>query len=469
MSLLSALSTSLAGLQTASAQMQMVSDNLANAGVTGYTEKTAVLKSVTFGNGSSSVIVSGYTRATDDVTLRSLMSANSESGSLGASDDYLQQVENILGSISSSSSTSLADYMTSFSTAWSSLEAEPESATTQTAVVSAGKNLANAVQTIATSVQTLSTSVKSDINTTLSTLNSDLAQVAQLNKQIASANSTGQPTGDLEDSRDQLVLDISKIAKVTVMKRGDGSISIYTTGGYQLLDSQAQQFSYDGANVVNANSPTVSANSALVGGSLEAELNFIDPSLASSSDAGSGVVTKITNMLNSVVSAFTSWSAGPPETFSHAYNSATPHDSSLDFFTGTNSTNFAVNANLLSGTSPLLTTTATTCASVTDALSASDRSFPTPTTLGMSASSYSYKDLISNILSYYQQSASSVSSQASAASSQTTYLTTELSNNTGVSSDKELVKLTSLENSYNASAKVVSVVNSMLQTLMGVI
>jgi len=68
-------------------------------------------------------------------------------------------------------------------------------------------------------------------------------------------------------------------------------------------------------------------------------------------------------------------------------------------------------------------------------------------------------------LSGFQQAANTISSQSSTASTQQTYYQNTLTSQTGVDTDTELVNLTNWENSYAASAHVISTIQQMMQTL----
>ena len=78
-SLFSALSSSLSGLQAVTSQMQITSNNIANAGNEGYTKKTAKLSTISLGTDSGGgVSVTGFTRSANDSLSRSLNQAISE-------------------------------------------------------------------------------------------------------------------------------------------------------------------------------------------------------------------------------------------------------------------------------------------------------------------------------------------------------------------------------------------------------
>ena len=194
-------------------------------------------------------------------------------------------------------------------------------------------NLANQITSISQGITTLGQQVANDIGTTVSTLTSNISKVAALNVQIAAATGAHQPTGDLEDQRDQAINAISAITDVTVISRPSGQVALYTPGGLLLLDGgTAQTFSYNGTDIISQAGQIVT--SALSGGSLQAEVNFLSGS-ASSSDPGTGVIGKLNSQIQALAVSLTDATAGSPQTFANAYNSATAGSGELasGFFT----------------------------------------------------------------------------------------------------------------------------------------
>jgi flagellar hook-associated protein 1 FlgK len=487
------LTTALSGLQTSAAMIQVSSENISNAGKAGYTQKTALLSTSQTGN-ASITSVSGYSRATDDATKKALLASTTEDGSLSTTNSYLQQVESLLGSTNSSTSDSIADYMSTFATAWSTLDSEPESETAQAAVVTAGENLTNAIRTASNGTETLYRGIQSDISTTVSTINSSLSQIANYNKLIAQASATGGSTVDLQDARDVLIQNLSSVMSVTSSSQGNGTISLFTSGGFELVTATSSKtFAYDSASqmVYCPDSPSTSMNGTLTGGSLQAALNFIDssPAATASTQNGVGTIQKLRDSLDSIVTSLTS----PTSSFQTAYNTNDNDPAATDpannFFyisgaTNLDSSNITVNSKLTNGAQTLasmikgnLTTDETTAdifKKVADTFNDTSQTFQvgtldtatgTVSNVWKTVSNASYETLSSTLIAYFQNSAATVSSLASTASSQKSTLATNYANATGVDTDTELVKLTTLENAYNASAKVISIVNSMFTTL----
>ncbi|MDX2028480.1 MAG: flagellar hook-associated protein FlgK [Alphaproteobacteria bacterium] len=466
MSLTSALSIALSGLKTTTAQLQTAANNVANAQNPGYTQKKTLVSSVSFGTGSGGATVSGYLRVTDDALSTSLNNATSSASYLDTQDKYLQQVQAMLGS--NSDNPPLSNALARFQAAWTEFSAAPESASQQASVIQAGVDLAAQVRNTASAITALNRQVTNDISTTVTSLNASLSKVALLNSQIATATSSGQPTGDLEDERDRVIKEIAAITNVTTLPRPNGQLALYTPGGLLLIDGPAAEiFSYDGTNITSGSGMNVT--NSLNGGRLQAQIQFnYDGSPAAVGTAsGSEVIRKLNDQLQAVAVAFTTSSAGPPETFAYAYNNATTATGELaaGFFTinGTNdASSFVVNANLLDGSQ---TVKAASGLGVVAALSA-PRNF---TADGLAVNNGTYTDLGTAFLSGFQQAANIVHSQSLPAQQQQAFYEQSLANATGVNVDSELVNLTALQSSYAASANVISTIKQMLEELKGIV
>jgi flagellar hook-associated protein 1 FlgK len=170
--------------------------------------------------------------------------------------------------------------------------------------------------------------------------------------------------------------------------------------------------------------------------------------------------------LQTLTNALTTDSTGPPQTFADAYNTATTGTGELasNFFTTDGSgdpSSLTVNSNLTSGNMTLKQASAEPTAA---AMSAN---------FSFSASALNvtgtYVDLTTAILSGFQEAANTVATQNTAAAQQKTYYQQALTSATGVNVDSELVNLTTLQNSYAASAHVITTINAMLADLENVL
>lgn len=476
MSLASALSIALSGLRVSTSQLQLASSNISNAHVAGYTEKTAVVSAVSVGADNGGSEIAGYTRATNDVLSAAYNGATADASYLGTQSGYMKQVQSLLDS--TATNPTISNDISQFQSAWTQYAAAPENPAQQQAVIQAGNTLASDIKVVSSGVVALQKQVNSDIQTNVTSLNNSLAQVAKINEQISTALGQNQPAGNLQDQRDQLINSISSIAAVTIMPRANGQIALYAPSGTLLLDGATPQtFSFDGTNILSPSGQNVTTQ--LTGGSLQAQTQFVansSPSAASTAP-GSEVIRKLSEQLSALVGAFTSTSttgsistySSAPSAFKSAYDTTSPAADSgsqaTNFFTVSYDTNgnavpgsFAVNPNLVNGTASVRQTNVA-------AIAASFTSSADYTASGLSAKGATYAQLATAILSNFQQSANTINTSSTAATQQQSYYQQSLSSATGVNIDDELVQLTTLQNSYAASAHVITTISQMLSAL----
>lgn len=324
MSLASALTISLSGIQATSTQLELTASNISNAATTGYTTKKATLSPATLGSVGGGVNVVGFTRAENSALYTTLTKATSSASLRSTQNDYLQQIQDILGT-SASDSPTLTASLSKFINAWKELAASPESLVAKRQVVQDASTFADEVQRIASETESLDRQCSNDISSTVSDLNSYLGQIKDLNHKISQATTANLSSGDLQDQRDQLILKVSELTGVTVLARDFGQIALYTATGYQLVDgSSARTFTYDGTNITSTANTTLSLNSALSGGKLDALVNFRATAVTVSTDPATNVIQKMRSQLDTIVSAFTvlTTSATSGEvSFATAYNS----------------------------------------------------------------------------------------------------------------------------------------------------
>jgi flagellar hook-associated protein 1 FlgK len=565
MSLTAALNSAVSALRVNQAQIQLASSNIAHAQDPNYTKKTLKTESVTFGNGQvGGVMVSGYA-STLSVTLRKQVEAQTAtSGASDATNEYMSRLQDLLGT--SADQSGLTKAITSFTSAWQDFQAEPDSAAAQQAIVGAGSQMGDEIHRIAAGLDQLDAAVRTDTGNSVDQLNDLLKQLFQVNLQLKTAQTDSSATADLTDQRDTLVKQIAQYVDVRTVEQDDGSVSLFTSGGLQLLDGPPSLFTYDGTNVTRVGD-TTPINNQLSGGRIHALLDFRQDSSASgkpvSQDPGTEVIRKLRAQLDMIVGALTTTSGTPP-TLAAAYNAAatsqrvsasyqttvtptasqsqystvnfsgalqtgdvfavtvqgkkfsytaTDADKSLDqiaaqlsaqinadttlgitaipgtaslqlvgntlgqsftvqtsvnnqipeldgnLFTGSNRYDFQMNAALLNGSLQLKKNSAS---DVVNALTSTDRNF---LGTGIALTSVSYSSMMTGVVGNSIAGAKQVSDQAKFNTDALNMSTQRYQSDTGVNLDEEIANLQVLQNAYAASARLLTVVQEMFDTL----
>lgn len=565
MSLTSALSTAVAALRVNQARMQLISANVAHANDPDYTRKTLQTASVALGPGQiGSVEVSGYQNAVSATLQKQLVALTADSGGSSATNEYMARIQDLFGTSTDQSTLNTA--MTAFTTAWQQLQSNPESEAAQQQVVATGQRIADEVHRLADGLDQVDNDVRTDIGQSVNQVNDLLKQLFDVNLKLKQTEPDSAERGDLTDTRNKLVNQIAQYMDVRTVQRDDGSISLFTSSGLQLMDGPPSLLAYDGTNVYKVEDGTP-INGQLTGGRIHALLNFRQDSTgtnkAVSADPGTEVIRKMKAQLDAIVGAFTT-TTGTPPTFAAAYNAAsssqrisasylttvdpgpsTPQyttvtfngtlqpgdvfeidvngrsysytavatDTSLDqiaaqlstlvnadtslgvtaipgvgglqlvgsanntkfsvqttvnsettelsgdFFTGTNRFDFRVNAALANGS---LQVKRNAASAVVDSLASGDRNF---TAVGLTLTNVTYQGLMTGIVGNSIANAKSVSDQSKFDSDAMTMSQQRYQSDVGVNLDEEIANLQVVQNAYAASARLLTVVQQMFDTL----
>lgn len=326
MSLTIAMNSAVSSLIAIERQMSVVSSNISNASVDGYTAKTANLETqVTNGSGSG-VAVSSITSSVNKYLLRDILSATSASSADSTTSDYYTSLQNLLGEISDSSSgNDLSSQITSLTTALQNLESTPDDTSLKTQVVSDLETLASTLRSTSNGIQNLRTQADQEISDKVTEVNSALDTISDLNKQIAQATARGDSTADLEDQRNTALQTIAQNINITSYTDSNNQLHIYTASNQTLLDgtvvnhlshasasSIADGVTYSGSSGTGISGIYVAGTditSQITGGSIGALIDMRDDTLVKAQDELDNLASNLTTAVNSVTN---DGSATPP-------------------------------------------------------------------------------------------------------------------------------------------------------------
>lgn len=467
----SILSNAASGLRAAQAGISVVSDNVANAGVAGYTTKTQEVSAFLVGNGTDGVRTGLVSRSIDSALQSSAWSQDSRVAALTVRSQVLTSVNAAQGA--PGDGTSLADAVTALQNGFTTLQADPSSQMQQSSVVSAANTLATAINTAAQTVTAQRNSVQTQIVGSVSSLNTALTTVQDTTHDIMAAKVAGQDTSTLEDQRDQALQTISGLLDVSYDKQDNGNITILGRSGFSIpLDSTFSTTAAPlspGSSVAtstvppilmqsgNQAVPAVDVTSHLSGGSLGEQVNLRDTVLPSYTTGLDSFSAKIANQFTSQgLQLFTDGSGA----------------SSLNAYPGLSATigvNPAVVANPASvrdGTpgTPIPVNPTTGPAGYTDlidrVLSGSFAAGGGVTSLSSDAAAFVAKQ---------SQDTSQTSADLTNATAYQTTLSSRLSAQSGVNVDQEMGLMIQLQNSYQANARVIQAAQTMFTALLNAV
>lgn len=248
MSITLALSNALSGLTASSRMAEVVASNTANAMTEGYARREVQLSSQMLGTNGAGVEVIGINRAVNETVLQDRRLAGASAENAGKRTDFYSQMEGWLGTPedAGSLSTQLSDLEASFVEAAS----RPESETRLTAVLDAAKSITTHLGDTSDNIQQARMDADQSIASQVDLLNESLAQIDTLNSNILSLRASGNDASALLDQRQVLVDQVSTVVPVRQIARNNEQISLVTTGGAFLLESNPVEIGFYAAGTI---------------------------------------------------------------------------------------------------------------------------------------------------------------------------------------------------------------------------
>jgi flagellar hook-associated protein 1 len=467
MSLNIALDYALSGLNATQSQLQVVAGNIANAQTPGYSEEILPQTSDPATNGGAGVVTGEIQRVTDTGLQSALLGQTTISSGATTLNTYQQQVQNLLGTINST--TSLSASLNNFTSAMQTVATTPQDPVAQLNAVNAGQQLTTQLNDLSSGIQTLRQSADGQIGTDVTTLNTALTTIGQLNAQISKLQALGQSTASLEDQRDQTLTQVAGLIGVQSYTRPDGTMVVMTSQGQTLVDgSTVQQFDFTPAGTVTAaaslspltlNGTDVTAETTT--GEIGALLQLRDTDLP----AVTAQLNQFTNTLfNQTATAnlqTTNSGLGATDDANHFF-AAVDTGAGVD-----NAATIEVNPDLATNPDLLDTGVAGTDSTITASLLQNLQAAASFSAAGgLPATSTSLGSYIGQVIGNAATTAASATSDANNQSAVLSQMQNQYSSATGVDLDSELSTLVIYQNAYAASAHVISTIQSMYDALM---
>ncbi|MDP4022624.1 flagellar hook-associated protein FlgK [Methylobacterium sp. NEAU 140] len=247
---MNALSNATAGLAATQAAINVVSQNVANAGTVGYVKRT--LAPVAGGTNNLGVAAGTITRSFDAAALNQLRLETSGAAYTGTKAQIVAQLDKLYGT--PGSATALDGTLNSFTQSLQELSANPTSAAARTTVLSRASALAGQINGAAASVQNLRTGIEAQLGTDTRSASSLLSRIAAINGQMQNTTDDATLAG-FQDQRDQAINDLAGYMDIQTVTQGDGTVSVMTRSGVTLVDrGSAVALSFDGRGTLTAQS-----------------------------------------------------------------------------------------------------------------------------------------------------------------------------------------------------------------------
>jgi flagellar hook-associated protein 1 FlgK len=487
MSLSVAYNTARSSLQASQSQMSIVSRNTAGASDPGYSRKIGAL--VTTGGAARVVVL----RASDRALLNKMLETTSDAAMQHSLLEGLKRLSQTIGDTELDESP--AARVGALNTALQQYANAPDDNVLARGFVKAATDLATSLNQATATIDAVRKETQVQITESVARINDILAKFKVANDEVMSGAALGRDVSDALDTRDQLIAQLSEEIGVTVVPRADNDIALYTDSGVPLFDRLPRSVEYDtkvalktgepGGAILIDNVPVTGSLSPmpLSSGSLVGLVRVRD-------DIAVGYQRQLDDLALGLISAFaeTPKTAGGdikagiftfredptiPGTAPHGLAGLIRVSDAIDPTQGTGgkyerirdggindeagSTDYTYGDGTASFPTRLY--------QLVDALKA-DRDFDPGLGLGKTMS---LQDFASSSAGWVEAKRQDASQQVAYRETLLAQASEALSNATDVNMDDETALMLQLEKSYSASAKLIGVINQMLQTLLNAV
>jgi len=475
--IMASLGNSANALNVLEQALAVVQNNVDNSSTPGYAAQQLNIEALPFdvATGAGGGVTSAGLHSSRDQYLDSAV--QSQVQTLGLYTAQAQATGTIQSFFDVTGNSGVASALSNLYSAFSAWATSPNDTTAQQSVISGAGAVASAFQGLSNSLDTISGQIGQQAGTTVTQINNLAAQIAQYN--VGALKNSRQPDPGADAQLEANLESLSQLVNFTALKQADGTVTVLIGGGGTPLVLGSQQYSVSAQNGVvtipppaNPNSPptsqildsqgndiTADITGGKLGGLLNARNTVLAAIIGDGQQAGSlnqlakGLADTVNQILESgTVSTAPGAAAGIP-LFTYDASDATATAGSLAVNPAITGSQLAPadasgNAN---GNANLLATLANPSGG--------------PGSIG----GLSYTQYFGQIAAFVgQQSATAQNNQTSQQTvvTQAQSLQSQIS---GVSLNSSAAQLLQLQNAYEAVSRVLTVVNSLADNIIGLI
>ena len=449
-------------LQTQMTGVEVTGQNLANINTTGYTRQSVEIQtspdiSTTIGPEGTGANAVAIQQVVNAILNSQIQTQQSTSGYWSAQQSALQSaqtsLDEFLNGTGSATSSTNSTTDTGLSGQLSSLFADFQSVATSPTSVAARQKLISDAQTLAATFNqvnsqldasraTLNTSLGDDVDSA----NKLISEIADLNKQISTANFNGATPNDLLDDREQDLENLSSLTNITTSTGTNGAVDVSIGGqslvsGNQVLDT-LQTYDAGGGQLL-VQTATGGVNLTLTGGSMQGTIDARDGELATMQSSINTLASTLITQVNTI----------------HSGGYSLTGTTGANFFNGSDAATITVNVALASNPS-LIQASGTATANSDNAIARQLADLASATQPGLNNQTFgdSYDETVAALGDSLQTANDQVSNQTAVSN----MLSTQRSSVSGVNVDQEMTNLMSFQRAYEASAQLVTTLNTLL-------
>ena len=252
MGLTSALGSALSGLRVTQSQVELISQNIANADSVGYTRRKLNVVQQLTGASTTGVRSQGIQRQLDTLVQKQLRLETAGAAFTDVRAGYAQQIDQLYGTPGQAGS--LDSLVNNFTSALQALTANPSDFSARSQVLSHAQGLASQLNGLTGDIQRLRANAEAEIGSGVQQINTLLSNIAAIDKKLFSNGVANANSPALLDERDTAINALSQLVDLSVVPQANGRLNIFTSGGLQLYGAQPVVLSFDARPAIGANS-----------------------------------------------------------------------------------------------------------------------------------------------------------------------------------------------------------------------
>ena len=432
--------------------LSVTSTNLANANNPAYSRQVVMFGSTppdnravfSFGTG---VAVEKVLRVRNQVTDAQIRVNNQSYYDANKRSSVLKQVESMF---SEPSEYGLSNLINNFFNSWDELAVDPLSTSLRTSVVQSAQTLSEKIGSLYKGISQTKIDVKNEAKTMVQNVNRIVEQIHIANKQIYEANVVGHYANDLVDTRESLIDELSQYASINVSydKNNVASVSV---GGMFAVDGLHHvkfELVQDGDSLSLMNEEK-SVSATLNGGELNGLITMFNEKLPDQLDKLNTLSSVIMENVNNI--------------HKKGYTLTDHAETGIDFFSKYENGVLYINEDILKNNDNIAISSDGTTGNNEIALQLAE--LQNLEVLDGDTISTIYSDFVTGIaneINLQEQNAESYNLVLN-------QLANQKSEYSGVSTDEEMVNVMKYQKSYDAAAKMITVADELLETLINLV
>ena len=399
---------------------------------------------------------------------------NNESANLGRWEAQKGALERVEVIFDESGGYGLNQALSDFWNSWQDLSMNPSGTVERSVVAANSQALADTIRQKYANLEQAQADIDAAVRSGVEDINRLTAEIADLNQKIASTEASGTVNAnDYRDSRDLALKQLSEIIGINSFEDADGRVVVSVGSGRVLVESGNNY----ALTIETALPPAANAGHADIvwpdntGAAVNIGSEITSGKMASWLQTRDTKIAGYMRNLDDLARTLATGDPGPPPIKSsvntlHAAGFGLDGSTGRDFFIGSGAAGMAVNQEILDH--PNLIAAAKTAGAVPGDASnaAAIADLRTALTMGGTAT---FDDAANTLVSQVGHDVQEAKSYQSHQADMLTYLDNYRESVSGVNLDEEMVNLVKYQAAYNAAAKMITMGDDMLNSLMNMV